>query len=913
MRILTLLAAVLFASGFITKTFKTSEGSAQNVIYVNLSHNGSAVVVGGTNTLYMLSPDDLSPTAIYKTGPENDSVLCPPYPMTCDYDYNRTTTDNYNRVLLQLGTDPVVLACGTTSQGICSIHDLLQDLNVTMQMDKELKNNYIASKHGTVAFFGTGINENVLFVASTYDGRPLEFQPHAVSARVLNNSGYFSLLSSTNAETSFVDVVNRLKMSHRILYLYGFSHNGFAYFVTLRTNVSSPDAARTWLARVCESDKSFRTYMEVPIQCTSKDGVPSLIAISASAGPSGAGGKPSSKISKILAVAFMTLVRNQTNQKNWSPGSVLCFFDMASVEDAFREAAEECNMGKTNVTLSSLYHEKQSDLACKHYEPSGDITCTSKGENIYIESLLPLTEQVKLTLAGRMVSSLTVMQQKGTVVVWAGDNQGFLHKVVLWDESADLLASLNLSKIGNTGIRPSTAIDERGEHGYFLIGDKVVYAGQSYPMGNLSLLDEESGTIPTVALVFIALLGILLLAICCFILRVLEPRRTSPPSRIHENISRQNASHNSLQGSDSAAQQPQIQPGFEIDEETKAMLEAEKLLFNRELLQLGPVIGQGHFGCVYIATLKVGGRDEDQEVAVKTLRNNSRGGELDSRSFLEEALIMKDFRHTNVLPLIGLTMDKRDGLMVITPYMKHGDLLSYIRDEQNHPTVKQLIIFGIHVAEGMKYLSDIRFVHRDLAARNCMLSEDFVVRVADFGLSRDIYEKDYYSSDNKTKLPVKWMAPESLEKGIYSYKSDVWSYGVLLWELITRGVTPYPDVDHFEIVDFLKQGRRMQRPDFCPRELYRIMLQCWHNDPKMRPPFKKLVTEVARVIVILETREGEKRANLDVDYVSRKHLDLTKAAEPSVISYPLSVSSIADGGSIELPQFDKTSYELINS
>ncbi|KAK8782955.1 hypothetical protein V5799_015704 [Amblyomma americanum] len=374
MRILTLLAAVLFASGFITKTFKTSEGSAQNVIYVNLSHNGSAVVVGGTNTLYMLSPDDLSPTAIYKTGPENDSVLCPPYPMTCDYDYNRTTTDNYNRVLLQLGTDPVVLACGTTSQGICSIHDLLQDLNVTIQMDKELKNNYMASKHGTVAFFGTGINENVLFVASTYDGRPLEFQPHAVSARVLNNSGYFSLLSSTNAETSFVDVVNRLKMSHRILYLYGFSHNGFAYFVTLRTNVLSPDAVRTWLARVCESDKSFRTYMEVPIQCTNKDGAPSLIAISASAGPSGAGGKPSSKMSKILAVAFMTLVRNQTNQKNWSPGSVLCFFDMASVEDAFREAAEECNMGMTNVTLSSLYQEKQSDLACKHYVSGTDLS-----------------------------------------------------------------------------------------------------------------------------------------------------------------------------------------------------------------------------------------------------------------------------------------------------------------------------------------------------------------------------------------------------------------------------------------------------------------------------------------------------------------------------------------------------------
>ncbi|KAH7948257.1 hypothetical protein HPB52_019908 [Rhipicephalus sanguineus] len=206
-------------------------------------------------------------------------------------------------------------------------------------------------------------------------------------------------------------------------------------------------------------------------------------------------------------------------------------------------------------------------------------------------------------------------------------------------------------------------------------------------------------------------------------------------------------------------------------------------------------------------------------VLAVALSGDSRGGEVDSKAFLEEALIMKDFHHVNVLPLIGLSIDKTDGLMVIIPYMKYGDLLSYIRDERNKPTVKQLIIFGVHVAEGMKYLADTKFVHRDLAARNCMLSEDFIVRVADFGLSRDVYEKDYYSGDNKAKLPVKWMAPESLEKGIYNHKTDVWSYGVLLWELITRGVTPYPEVDNWDIVDYLRQGRRMKQPSYCPDEM----------------------------------------------------------------------------------------------
>ncbi len=150
-----------------------------------------------------------------------------------------------------------------------------------------------------------------------------------------------------------------------------------------------------------------------------------------------------------------------------------------------------------------------------------------------------------------------------------------------------------------------------------------------------------------------------------------------------------------------------------------------------------------------------------------------------------------------------------------------------------------------------------------------MLDSDLCVKVADFGLSRDIYERDYYSSDNKNcKLPVKWMSPESLEKGTYNTKTDVWSYGVLVWELMTRGVTPYPDVDNCEIFNFLKQGRRMPRPPYCPELLHLILLRCWSEDPKSRPTFTELCDEVQGVITKLEDCTKTQKVGLDVTYVT---------------------------------------------
>ncbi|XP_075553639.1 hepatocyte growth factor receptor-like [Dermacentor variabilis] len=1391
---LTLGTVVEAQAALSIKTFQLPRGPAQKLLYVNLSRGDGVVVVGGRNALYALSPD-LSLRALYRTGPENDSALCPPHPLPCEH--SRNVTDNYNRILLQIGTEPLILACGATSQGMCSIHDPLLSPNVTTLMDKNLTDNYVASKKSTVAFFGTGDDGGkVLFTASAPDGRPPEYRLFTVAARVLSTSGSFRLLSHTRATSA--DESDRLKAAQTLRFVYGFSHNAFAYFVVVqKVEKAFQSSFETRLARVCDNDESsFRTYVEVPIMCPPADGALSAATSaylwpSKSASGGGSGGNGSTDF---LAVAFGGVPAGRLNTSYLrlsSSSSVVCFFDMKSVEDTFRKTVENCDNGWGSARLSPLYHDDGDDLKCSHHDTESKNVCTP-GRNDYVESTIPLVGRAPITLKNSLATSVTVMEQNGSTVVWVGNDKGFLRKLLLQDDSTRLLASLDLSKVGRMIYR-STALDSNGTYGYFIIDNKVirfpvgscniygscsqcihnqedplqcgwcgdhcahfaecpyrenfsvdrcpievkwkelakkgpcsyqrlpdasremnataeqqmlavqpagsdhfkpsattdahletnspkrvhplngpvsggtlltilgdnfgsperklyssiriiignhicdilywdpkrqvcrvlgggrkmlcpgtsllqfsviteaelrnhrfrvpafisfrmgglylppnglgrgayfmfhylpasepdsyteqeasanvplassrtdnatfggvkpwygpaaggtnitlfgtnldtgtersviigganctiyrinstslecstnavaneshldqemqiiltidgtdvpfipkenlsskftykpdpiidditprrstfsgnfslevtgahldsvaqpaivtrvtslnqeqkvnirqecrvveggfkmqcpgtslmessvispselkglndsvlvwisfqmdglhlpqaidganghfpfvyqpepqfmfsqvergvnpsevaveitvVYAGQSYPVGAVKLMtaeqpDAQDGIIAgsTMAAVLAAVAtGVGFLLHRRRRQRVKGTWQTSYVVRFgqrhNKSDSLANASNRYFREGNVDAQQALMATPFDVDEETRTMLQRENLLIDRGWLHLGRVIGQGHFGCVYHGTIKQEDKGQVQDVAVKTLHNNSRGGEVDSTAFLEEALIMKDFHHVNVLPLIGLSIDKADGLMVIIPFMKYGDLLSYIRDDRNAPTVKQLITFGLHVAEGMKYLACTKFVHRDLAARNCMLSEDFIVRVADFGLSRDVYEKDYYSGDNKkTKLPVKWMAPESLEKGIYTHKSDVWSYGVLLWELITRGVTPYSEVDNWDIVDFLKQGRRMKQPSFCPDELYDIMLQCWQEDPKKRPSFAKLATEIPNLVTRLEKKKRNKRLGLNVTYINCPRPQPADEAGSSTESIPI--------------------------
>ncbi|XP_038069473.1 plexin-B1-like [Patiria miniata] len=263
-------------------------------------------------------------------------------------------------------------------------------------------------------------------------------------------------------------------------------------------------------------------------------------------------------------------------------------------------------------------------------------------------------------------------------------------------------------------------------------------------------------------------------------------------------------------------------------------------------LELGETLGQGAFGRVLKAVLH-DTSGEDQIVAVKTVQDTSDPQNV--VKFLEEGLIMKTFDHVNVLGLLGLTFDADKNPLVVIPFMANGDLKTYLVKKKQTLATFLLMKFASHAALGMSYLAPHKFVHRDLAARNCMVDSDLLVKIADFGLSRDMHDSDYYTSgDAQAKLPIKWMAPESMERRVYNASTDVWSYGVLLWEIFSKGATPYPGIRNQDVYDFLKSGQRMDAPKNCPPEIYGIMVRCWQDNPKSRCTFVQVANELEELL-----------------------------------------------------------------
>ncbi|XP_070688502.1 insulin receptor b [Pempheris klunzingeri] len=269
----------------------------------------------------------------------------------------------------------------------------------------------------------------------------------------------------------------------------------------------------------------------------------------------------------------------------------------------------------------------------------------------------------------------------------------------------------------------------------------------------------------------------------------------------------------------------------------------------REKITVLRELGQGSFGMVYEGIAKdIIKGDPDTRVAVKTV--NESASLRERIEFLNEASVMKAFSCHHVVRLLGV-VSKGQPTLVVMELMTHGDLKSYLRslrpDSENNPsgrpppTLKEMIQMAAEIADGMAYLNAKKFVHRDLAARNCMVAEDFTVKIGDFGMTRDIYETDYYRKGGKGLLPVRWMAPESLKDGVFTAHSDCWSFGVVLWEISTLAEQPYQGLSNEQVLKFVMDGGYLDRPDNCPERIHSLMQMCWQYNPKMRPMFHEII------------------------------------------------------------------------
>ncbi|XP_065899762.1 sushi, von Willebrand factor type A, EGF and pentraxin domain-containing protein 1-like isoform X2 [Dysidea avara] len=282
------------------------------------------------------------------------------------------------------------------------------------------------------------------------------------------------------------------------------------------------------------------------------------------------------------------------------------------------------------------------------------------------------------------------------------------------------------------------------------------------------------------------------------------------------------------------------QPPTEVDKIYETLEGKSFLKFFREDIKTLRHLGSGEFGVVTYGVLS--NAEGDLEVAMKTL--NADASDDDKLRFLQEAAIMCQFDHENVIKLYGIVTEAP--VMIVLEYMSRGDLYSFLIELQPsdgkdvHPKLCLLLLkFCQEIAAGMTYLAGKQFIHRDLAARNILVSEKCACKIADFGMSRDLLDDNYYVTSGG-KIPVKWTAPEAIHYRKYSLQSDVWSYGCVLFEIWSLGHKPFEELTNYEAMDAIEDGNRLPPPPGCPKAMYKVMMKCWHPNPKFRPQFGQI-------------------------------------------------------------------------
>ncbi|XP_038143444.1 protein tyrosine kinase 2 beta, b isoform X3 [Cyprinodon tularosa] len=300
-----------------------------------------------------------------------------------------------------------------------------------------------------------------------------------------------------------------------------------------------------------------------------------------------------------------------------------------------------------------------------------------------------------------------------------------------------------------------------------------------------------------------------------------------------------------------------------LDERPKS---AVKYGIDRSDIILGRILGEGFFGEVYDGMYKKA-NGERVNVAVKTCKDCSSDV---MEKFMSEAVIMKNLDHPHIVKLIGIIED--NPVWIVMELYEYGELGNYLTKNQKQLTNTTLVLFSLQICKALVYLGGCNMVHRDIAVRNVLVASPDCVKLGDFGLSRYIEDEEYYKA-SVTRLPIKWMAPESINFRRFTSASDVWMFAVCMWEIMSRGQQPFFWLENRDVINQLEQGIRLPKPDNCPPALYSLMTRCWSYDPGERPNFTELVVKISDV------QKMEKEQDIERE---RDRARSTKFFEPKV-------------------------------
>ncbi|XP_046384921.1 focal adhesion kinase 1 [Ischnura elegans] len=269
----------------------------------------------------------------------------------------------------------------------------------------------------------------------------------------------------------------------------------------------------------------------------------------------------------------------------------------------------------------------------------------------------------------------------------------------------------------------------------------------------------------------------------------------------------------------------------------------------RAQIELAEIIGEGQFGDVHKGMYR--GPGQPIPVAVKTCKADA--DIATAEKFLEEAYIMQQFDHPHIIKLIGVCSDSP--IWIVMELAKLGEMRAYLQSNAHRLHLATLLLYTFQLSTALSYLESKKFVHRDIAARNVLVSSHNCVKLADFGLSRWVEDQSYYKA-SKGKLPIKWMAPESINFRRFTTASDVWMFGVCMWEILMLGVKPFQGVKNNDVIGKIENGERLALPQSCPPRLYSLMSQCWSYEPSKRPSFKE-IKEVLNEILLEERHQQQ--------------------------------------------------------